>query len=194
MNRRAIFTLLCTLATAAPLAAQTAPAANQVTPQPLPTVGSRIRVSAPTFTNGTLEVAASAGWQTGTVKSMQGPSLVLLTETEEVDIPFDVIRRVEISEGAMSSSDGWRRGARRGGLIGAALTTAVFAFSKVKEADSECDGCKTDNLSPTAGNIARGLALGVGAGAGIGVVLGSRERERWRRVDVTLLRPAAARP
>lgn len=154
--------------------------------------GMRVRVSVPVVRNS-VEGASFAAWETGTIKSVDSTALVLQTgEAEEIDIPLSVIRRIEVSEGRMTSSEGWRDGARKGAIAGGGVVLTLSGITLVTRGleDPDCSkgSCREPFFLPmTKSGMVRNLAIATAAGAGLGVLFGSRAEERWTAVNLDVV-------
>ena len=154
--------------------------------------GARVRVAVPLRSEGRV-ITATRGWTVGTVQSIDRQFIVLRVQRPEglmeEQIPFDVIKSVEVSRGIVSDEDAQRRGAIRGGKIGVAVGAGATAFLYLaskgfERIDSEFDesvectgACSFLELTPL--NAVRNVAVGGGLGALLGGVFGSRAREVW---------------
>jgi hypothetical protein len=152
--------------------------------------GTRIRVAAPVRANG-IVVTATRGWTVGTVQSVDSQAVVLRVRRPEGEveeqIPFDIMTDLEVSRGIGTVAGARRRGAVRGGLIGAGVGAVVSGFAYLANRGdeefedrepAECSGLCSLFESTTA-NTARNIGVGGAAGALIGGVIGGRAREIW---------------
>ncbi len=160
--------------------------------------GARIRVSAPIFRKGQ-RVAGTSQWIVGTVRGITPTSVILQTDpadsTSRTDIPYSVIRNLDVSRGHMDSRTSVRRGAARGALVGAG-TAAVFygTLFAISGGDNDCAG---ECAEPTTfqslfdlsgGYLARNVGVLVGTGTLVGALVGTRAREKWDSARVPRVR------
>lgn len=121
------------------------------------TLGSRVRVEAPTVVSGRI---------TGVIIEMDEKSLAILSGDRRLNVPRQAITRVEVNIGT-------RRKPLKGMIIGAGIGAVVFPPYFYGNCLSDC-GRQWDP-----GNIAAGAGLGALCGAGIGALV---KRDRWRLV------------
>jgi hypothetical protein len=164
--------------------------------------GARIRVSAPVFHNG-VEVPGARRPETGTLVSVDSVSLTARMERsgDLLTVPFDAVRRLDVSRGVIPAREGRPRGLRKGALVGAGFTAGVYGlmylFQTVVEGatETECDAETTTpcSLFPDEGPelpfMVPVIAGGTIGGALLGASLGSRDRERWQGVRPRSLAP-----
>ena len=142
---------------------------STTTPQPPMTVGSRVRITAPTAVKGRI---------TGSILSIDESSLTLKTKSGKgpLLVPFEAVTRVEVSRGRHSRGRWAAIGAAAGG---AALGIAGYATGE------DCPephynfifGC-----SGRSGNAAVGFVLGAPLGALFGLMI--PPGERWQRTSL----------
>ena len=161
--------------------------------QPRLEPGARIRVSAPQRDRG-IVARHTTGWVVGTLRETTPTALVVQTDPADpassVEIPFDVIRGLQVSAGETDPRESTVRGAKRGALFGAGAAVVYVGFLKVLanhrctfDEGGQLDPCYESNpLFSTEGSaIARDVVVGVAGGAAIGALFGSSagSRERW---------------
>jgi hypothetical protein len=148
------------------------------TPAPLPVdsiVQHRVRLRVPDLQHGPLF---------GTVQGVEGGTLTVLRDdwagavSPTLDIPFTVIRQLEVSRGREPRS--LRRPVVRGAMWGATIGVifgAVWGFAQ------EQSGAAGADLSIAQGAATYGLVFGA-LGAGAGLVLAPRAAEVWQTVPL----------
>lgn len=163
------------------------------------TPGTRVRVApnAAGFVDGR-SFKGNARWIVGTVRSVDRATLSLQLEGEGADsdytVPVSTVGQLEVSSGTRSSGAGARRGAVRGGLLGAVIATVPLILGRFdpdgrddddsdfgdddSEREDKCSlGCQV--VRPRGSNWIRNEAIGIAGGAVVGALVGSRARERW---------------
>lgn len=148
------------------------------TPPPLPLdsiVQHRVRLRVPDLQHGPLF---------GTVQGVEGGTLTLLRDdsigavSPTLDIPFTVIRRLEVSRGR--EPRGLTRPVVRGAMWGVALGAVFGAVLGLAQEQSEDTG---SDLTIAQGAATYGL-VGAALGAGAGLVLAPRAAEVWQTVPL----------
>ncbi len=175
------------------LLASVAPLASQQTTPP----GTRVRVSAPAIQDG-VTLAHSGDWQIGTLVRIDTAAITLMVRDAEVTIPMRVVKNFEVSEGMMSTSDAWKKGARQGAIVGGGLVAAFYGLVYLVGPTEVCDeviapgdSCREEPLR--GGEIARLVGIGAVAGSGAGVLFGSRAKERWTPITLPGMRLSVVR-
>jgi hypothetical protein len=171
------------------LAASTDAAAQNRRPQL--EEGARVRVSAPIYRHG-LRVKGTSRWIVGTVRATTPTSVVIQTDpadpTSRTEIPYDVIRGMDVSRGRMESGSSVQRGAVRGALVGAGTALVFYGtLSLLPNGDCEedCTPRGSEGIFETSGSkLARNVGVLVGAGTLIGALVGTRAREKWDSVSI----------
>lgn len=155
--------------------------------------GARIRLTQPVIVDG-INIGRVHPAAVGTLVSIDSTSLTAqMEEGTLLTLPFDAINRVQISQGAMSRTQGAIDGMRRGALIAGGLVGAyhgiAYALHGGPQGSSDCpEGCRRDG--PTLRELIPPIAVATVGGAALGFGMGSRQREAWRDVDPRFI-PAA---
>lgn len=159
------------------------PAAGQSLAELQP--GARVRV---TFRQSEQASRVQRRWTTGTVRGVDATELSLAVEgggdQSELTIPVSALTQLQVSKGKVSSGQSALRGARRGGIVGAALAGGALLFGYALAGptpdtdDSDCQGA-CEFLLPTRAHVVRNGAVGIIGGAGLGALFGLRSREQW---------------
>lgn len=152
--------------------------------------GARIRVTAPLCRQG-LRVQGTSRWIVGTVRETTPTSVVLQTDpadsTSRTEIPYDVIRTIDVSRGRMDSRTSVRRGAARGAMVGAG-TALVFYGTLSLLPDGGCETDCSPILDTSGIKLVRNVGVLVGTGALVGALVGTRAREKWDSVRIPRVR------
>ena len=148
--------------------------------------GMRIRISAPMYHQGA-RVKGTSRWIVGTVREATPTSVVLQTDAADpesrTEIPYDVIRAAEVSQGIMDTKPSVRRGAVRGALVGAGTSAFFYGLmALLPDGGPRDDDEEIINTSPDI--VARNTAILMAGGAGIGALIGTQAREKWGPVPV----------
>jgi hypothetical protein len=159
-TQNVVLSLVCLVPVAAPSVAGEPPL-------PLPSVGTRIRVTTPKHVAGRL---------TGTLAEVSDREMVIaLSSAERRTIPLDGVTRLERSRGRHGH---WAPGA----VVGAVLGGAFFGAASM----ALCDAASC-SVSMTA--VLVGAGLGALPGAGIGALI---RTERWEEAKGTRVRVGVA--
>lgn len=148
--------------------------------------GTRVRVSTPYHIQGR-EVAGAGGWQVGRLVAVDTGSIILEDASGEIiTLPLELTTRVEVSGGAIDSSEGAWRGARTGAVVGLGIGGAYLGLALLDP--SEVDGKMPliGTVSTEPGYVARAFGVATVVGAGLGYLFGSDMKERWVDVGVPL--------
>lgn len=148
--------------------------------------GARIRLTQPVFIDGK-DIGRVHRAAVGTLVSIDSTSLTAqMEEGTLLTLPFSAVNRLQISEGAISPTQGAFRGMVTGALIGGGLLGAYHGLKRLLPSDpqrsSGCpEGCGGER--PTLRDILPPVAAATVGGAALGFGIGSRQREAWRDVD-----------
>jgi hypothetical protein len=153
--------------------------------------GARVRISAPIYREG-LRVKGTSRWVVGTVRETTPTSVVIQTDpadsTSRTEIPYDVIRGMDVSRGRMESGTSVRRGAARGALVGAGTALVFYgtlSLLPTGDCDDRCFPAGSEGIFDASGiELARNVGVLVGAGTLVGALVGTRARERWDSVSI----------
>jgi hypothetical protein len=136
--------------------------------EPLPGVGTRVRVQAPGVSSGRL---------IGTLEDVTSDKLSLWVEDQEalVRVPLEAVEKIEVSRG--------RKSLWKSVLIGAGIMAAIGAATRVAE---PCNGSACTHYPD------EGALGGAVIGAAAGLIVGALGGERWRPIAPDRLRVGLA--
>ena len=182
ITMRSTVSVLRAAAVAVALAAGASTAAAQEQPTLQP--GTRVRVSVP-LRHANLDVRGTGAWVVGTVRETTPTSVVIQTNPADslsrTEYPFDVIRRIEVSQGRADAGASIARGAARGAVMGAGLAMLYVGGAKLFHGQCESPACERESgvFTDDGATLARNAGILVGASTLLAAAFGSVSRERW---------------
>ncbi len=130
-----------------------------------------------------VEQTGHARWLTGRLVAADSQALTIKYKGNLLEVPSSLMARVDVSVGYVPPKARVRRGAKRGFVIGAAISGVLLGLAVGVDLTAECDDC----MLP-ASAVALGVSLPLtvsttAAGAFFGALSSG---ERWRRVSLPL--------